>query len=799
MRFAIVVCAIARIAAAQPASLNVSRDLVTLNIAPQNMTPDSPGLDSRPLLEAAVNYAQSHSIPTITADRGSYYFLTGHPIGRFFSFQSLRNLIFDFNYSDLYFASGNWIGMECDGCNNVHFKDFTLDSLQLPFTQVRVTSIDAGNRRINYAAIAGWEAATNFNQIRNPFGAAEPLYAFAFRNGIPLRSTGRMFVSRPIDPAFLTVASDGSPWSDPRQISSLQPGDVIVLTARAGGPALIVRDGANILIQNVSVYSSGGVALMIASTVNSTVEQVQVIPRPGTDRLISSNADGICAPLVGHDLKIRRSRIRRTGDDGISPSSEQLAWVTGVPSARQVAVNRAALTTFPKGTLVQFIDNKTGFPALTAHVLDQFPVFNPLLPAYGSPVTLTVDQNVPALAPNIPVVYGDPSARGAGLIVENNLVEDVLHARGMSFAGLLGGTIQANMLRNPAWSGISIIEHDTTGPAANLTIQRNIIDQFSTAYGSNVATALGGIDIEADDLNGALVAGTPLQNMSVLNNLVGAGQFSGIRIANVNGGRLNGNTTMNVAAPALSTISSTGVDTDGNLIDTSTAAAQVFSGASASDEAIAPNSWAIVRGTNLASKTDIAATDPLPAVFDDASVIITDSAGAYHMAPILFVSPQQINFLVPPDCPIGAAVVTVTAKGATVARGGILIDSLAPALFSAGGSGGGAALGSALLFHPDGSVDSSPLTQPVDLGQPGDTATLVLYATGIRNRSSVDHVTAFFNNERLPVQFAGDQGTSAGLDQINIAIPEKWRGAGSINVRVVVDGISSNAVSIAIN
>src|SRR5262249_60788611 len=86
---------VATVVAAQ-GSVNVSRDLTTLGIATQNMTPDSPSLDSRPLLESAVRYAQANSISTIMADRGAYYFLTGHSNGRFLSFSSLRNLTFDF-------------------------------------------------------------------------------------------------------------------------------------------------------------------------------------------------------------------------------------------------------------------------------------------------------------------------------------------------------------------------------------------------------------------------------------------------------------------------------------------------------------------------------------------------------------------------------------------------------------------------------------------------------------------------------------------------------------------------------
>ena len=58
---------------AQPAStLNLTHDLIAKGIATSNMQPDSPKLDSRPLLEAAVAYAQKNNIATLIADRGAY-------------------------------------------------------------------------------------------------------------------------------------------------------------------------------------------------------------------------------------------------------------------------------------------------------------------------------------------------------------------------------------------------------------------------------------------------------------------------------------------------------------------------------------------------------------------------------------------------------------------------------------------------------------------------------------------------------------------------------------------------------
>jgi hypothetical protein len=56
----------AAIVAAQ-SSLNLSRDLTTLKIASQNMTPNTPTLDSQLLLTAAIAYAQSKSFRSTTA------------------------------------------------------------------------------------------------------------------------------------------------------------------------------------------------------------------------------------------------------------------------------------------------------------------------------------------------------------------------------------------------------------------------------------------------------------------------------------------------------------------------------------------------------------------------------------------------------------------------------------------------------------------------------------------------------------------------------------------------------------
>jgi uncharacterized protein (TIGR03437 family) len=233
-------------------------------------------------------------------------------------------------------------------------------------------------------------------------------------------------------------------------------------------------------------------------------------------------------------------------------------------------------------------------------------------------------------------------------------------------------------------------------------------------------------------------------------------------------------------------------------VDALTAPAFVTSGVSLTDEAVATDSWAAVKGTNLAPLFDVATTDPLPLIFDGVTVTIQDSSGTNHAAPIYFISQTQINFLIPAGCALGAAVVTIANGAIVTGRGGILIDSLAPALFTVTGSGTGTPLGALVLTRPDGTHTVTPLTQPVDLGQPGDIATLVLYASGVRHLDSLNSVAVFIGGQRLPAQYASAQGVYTGLDQINANLPPQLRGAGQTALRVAVAGLSSNTVVVNI-
>jgi hypothetical protein len=114
-----------------PCALNLSHDLVANGIARQNMTPDSPGLDARPLFQAGVAYASANHISVVTADRGRYYFLSQNSPYQHVYLKAIANVTVDPQYSDLYFAHGNIVAIDVATGTNFTLKNFTVDYLQL--------------------------------------------------------------------------------------------------------------------------------------------------------------------------------------------------------------------------------------------------------------------------------------------------------------------------------------------------------------------------------------------------------------------------------------------------------------------------------------------------------------------------------------------------------------------------------------------------------------------------------------------------------------------------------------------
>jgi len=238
----------------------------------------------------------------------------------------------------------------------------------------------------------------------------------------------------------------------------------------------------------------------------------------------------------------------------------------------------------------------------------------------------------------------------------------------------------------------------------------------------------------------------------------------------------------------------------------------VQSGA-APNAAVTPSSIAALYGSTLASAlagtTLDAGVQPPPLSLGGVTLMITDAAGVESGAPLMYVSPAQINFVVPPGVATGTATFTVLNGSAAPLTATAAIQAVAPTLFSMSGDGKGVAAASAFSAPAANPSLESPVSvfecsssgcvsTPIVLSA-GAPVVLSFYGTGIRNRSSLANVSLTINAINVPVQYAGPQPTFEGLDQVNVVLPLTLQGSGEVNVVLTVDGQLANVVTINVN
>jgi uncharacterized protein (TIGR03437 family) len=242
----------------------------------------------------------------------------------------------------------------------------------------------------------------------------------------------------------------------------------------------------------------------------------------------------------------------------------------------------------------------------------------------------------------------------------------------------------------------------------------------------------------------------------------------------------------------------------------SSAAATAVSAANYNGERLAPESIIAAFGQNFSITTQAAPNNQsLPTTLAGASVRVTDAAGTARSAQLFFVSPTQINFLIPAGTAAGAATIAFTNTNGASSTGAANVASVAPGLFTANASGRGITAAVALRIRADGSQTFEPIARfdqaqnqfvpiPIDLGPATDQVFLVVFGTGFRFRSSLSAVNATIGGTAAQVNFAGPQGTFIGLDQANILIPRSLIGRGEVDVAFSVDGQMANIVRASI-
>jgi hypothetical protein len=420
-----------------------------------------------------------------------------------------------------------------------------VDSLNLPFTQVQITSVASAQSLLNYQTVPGWPSPTSFNNLTAPDGSALELWALVFRNGTLIPGTNRLPISTPLQPGVLNVTLQDSPWTQPSVLATYQPGDTVVFTARGGEAPILITGGDSNAVSNVDVYSSGSIGVHLDTLSNSRMENVRVLPRPGTDRLISTNADGLHLSFTLANNSIRNCFVSRTIDDGIAMNSPFLAFINQQSGNGQVTVQRNFDAIFPNGLSVLFVNPATAATLSGTQILSQNPRY--IDPPATQTATLSFTQNPGALQNGFGMIYASASNRGNGSVIENNVVEDVFSARGIYLGGVIGVTVQHNTIRRTNCG--AIVGHEDVasypvGPNQNIRILNNTIEGAigPAAVGTGAVAAIASIFFLSTDQNFNFVSTTPNSNITVANNYIADSGRGAIWISNVNGASVTGNT-----------------------------------------------------------------------------------------------------------------------------------------------------------------------------------------------------------------------------------------------------------------
>lgn len=227
-----------------------------------------------------------------------------------------------------------------------------------------------------------------------------------------------------------------------------------------------------------------------------------------------------------------------------------------------------------------------------------------------------------------------------------------------------------------------------------------------------------------------------------------------------------------------------------------------------SGNTVAPDSIASVFGVDLATGIEVATSLPLPTTLAGTTVTVRDAANKEFAASLFFVSPTQINFLIPGAAATGAATIIIKSGSNVVGVGTVSVATINPGLFSANATGMGVAAGVALRLSGGTSAVFEPLVRfensqfvaiPLDLGPATDQIYLVVYGSGLRGRTDLSQVTATVGGVDVPVVYAGEAPDLIGVDQINIGpLPRSLAGRGSVDIVLRVDGRATNTVQVTI-
>jgi uncharacterized protein (TIGR03437 family) len=655
--------------AAAQSTLNVSEDLVRLGIASTNMVPNQPSLDAGPLFFQAVQYAQNHNIGAVIADPGSFYFLSLQSPLVHLAWDSLSNLTIDLRGSDLYFTHPLVSGLLVTNSKNVVFENFTADYNPLPFTQVRVVSVNPAQQTIQFAVDGNWQnpSALNavFPTIPNEYGVGVEVHMF--RNGRPIPGVTRMYATNPLGTSQFTAIPDPGPTAG-TVFSQIRPGDIAFLGMRAFSIAVSTLFCTGCTFRNIAVYSCTSQGFEAAFSQSSVFERIYSIPRPGTDRL-AGNYAAILLTGMGPNNQVRLNRIIRSMDDGMEFDSLFFGQVTSQTNPRTFVLGETATSlvsvgvTAPNGSRVSFQSLSDGSIVASAVVVSQ-------TAPTGQPahMTVTVDRDLPASVVSTQMFGPDVSQRAGNSVVERNALEEETDCcRGFLFAGTLNGVFHGNYIRRSAMAAVHV---DNTPqllslgvpPSENLSLTNNVTDGANWIRTAYPVYQLGSIVVDTIRAGNVLTA-SPNQNISLTGNFTADSGDDAVWFSNVSGGTVSGNYFLNPNInPAVESAEATygpvqqplveqalqNVTTANNTIDQTSGRMWVTDAQYRELAAYAPGGVARLNAYEIGT-------------LRNPNVVLTDADGNATPVAIQASTTHSIDVQIPASAALGGAYVTLTA------------------------------------------------------------------------------------------------------------------------------------------
>ncbi|MGH7753612.1 MAG: IPT/TIG domain-containing protein, partial [Gemmatimonadales bacterium] len=217
---------------------------------------------------------------------------------------------------------------------------------------------------------------------------------------------------------------------------------------------------------------------------------------------------------------------------------------------------------------------------------------------------------------------------------------------------------------------------------------------------------------------------------------------------------------------------------------------------------VSPGSIVALFGANLSAGADVASILPLPRMLAGTQVLVNNVP-----APLFFVSPDQINFQVPPGAAPPSVSVNVVSGGVRGPAATIHIAPQEPGIFTipAGGSGPAAVVnqdatinsvenpappGSVIAIYATGLGATNP---PVAAGEPGALEP-PFNVTVLSPRVIIGEI----GEAPAELFFSGMAPGFAGLYQVNARVPFTTQPGNAVRLRIEIGGRTSNVVTIAV-